>query len=253
LQDGYGIPTITDSLVMDGDSITAGFGSALSSDSPATWMRIPAGFRLLACPSSGATTTTLSTRQLFANSVHSPGAMLGGPLSGRNRVVFQIGANDIGLGGRTAANIYNEPAVTNSIVSLVGNATNGYKLNYDKVCVCVNIATGNFTSQPTTEALRVLLRDLTQFRADTGCTANLQLIELPEIVFASLGNQKVFDTALTALANNAIATPLTAVYQSDTLHPTGSNAANKPGNQFMVQGGAWDGGAGEGYDAAFTK
>ena len=252
LQTGYGIPTITDSLVLEGDSITAGFGSVVSSNSPARFVRPPAGFRVLACPSSGATTATLSTRQLFANSLHSAGAMLGGPLSGHNRLIFQIGANDIGLGGRTAANIYNEAAVTNSIVSLVSNATNGYKLNYDKVVVCINIATGNVTNQPITEDLRVLLRDLTQFRTDTGCTTNLQIIELPEITVGSLADVKPFDTAATALANNASATPTTAIYQSDTLHPTGSNPANKPGNQYMIQGGSWDGGTGQGYEAAFT-
>jgi hypothetical protein len=252
LQTGYGIPTITDSLVLEGDSITAGFGSQLSSNSPPRWVRPPAGWRVLACPSSGATTTTLSTRQLLANSVHSANAMLGGPLSGKNRLVFQIGANDIGLGGRTAADIYNQAAVTNSIVSLISNATNGYKLNYDKVCVCVNIAVGNAGSQATTESLRTLLRNIAQFRTDTGCTTNLQIVDLPEITFGSLGGIKVFNTAALALANNESTTPTTAIYQSDTLHPTGSNAVNRPGNQYMIQGGAWDGGAGDGYEKAFT-
>jgi lipoyl(octanoyl) transferase len=37
------------------------------------------------------------------------------------------------------------------------------------------------------------------------------------------------------------------------LHPNGANTVNRPGNLFMAQGGVWDGGVGEGYDAAFTK
>jgi lysophospholipase L1-like esterase len=253
LQTGYGISTITDSLVLEGDSITQGINSDGSANGPSRFVRAPAGWRVLTCASSGATTAIVSTRQLAADSVHSPGAMLGGPLSGRNHIMLQIGFNDIGSGGRTAANVYNEPAVTNSIVSLIGNATNGFRLNYDKVYSGVNIATGNGTFQPVIAALRVFLRDITQFRTDTGCTTNLQIIDLPEITVGSLGGIKPFSTAALATANNAVNAPTTFIYQNDTLHPGGTNPVNRPGNKYMVQGGAWDGGSGDGYEAAFVK
>jgi hypothetical protein len=321
LQTGYGIPTITNSLVLEGDSITAGFGPVLSSESPSRFVRPPAGWRVLACPSSGNTTANLYGRQVLANSLHSAAAMLGGPLSGLNHLVFQIGANDIGLGtsytgsisgttltvtavtanntlgigdaittsgvapgttiisqltgtpggigtyevsvsqtvtsralngGRTAANTYNLAGANNSICALIGNAVNGYRLNYDKIAACINIAQGNAGNQVTTESLRTLMRNIAQFRIDTGCTTNLQIIDLPEITVGSLANVKPFSTAALAVANNAGSTPTTAIYQTDTLHPTGTNPANKPGNRYMVQGGAWDGGTGDGYEAAFT-
>lgn len=261
LQAGYGISNITDSLVLDGDSITQGFygdnddaykqwaGGCVTNGQ---WMDIPAGYRVLNVAQSGDQTSQLRARMIATNSAHSANAMIGGVLSGHNRVAFQIGVNDLIGGGRTPANVYNEAAVTNSIVNVIAEATNGYKNKYDKIFSVVNIATANAAEQLDVDGLRVYLRDIAQFRTDTGTTsANLDIIDLPEITFGSLGGVKYFNTS--ALANVASRGTLgtSAIYQDDGLHPSGSTNITHPGAEYQVKGGAWDGGSGDGLNVAF--
>ena len=256
--------------------------------------------------------------------------MIGGPLSGHNRLVVQIGVNDatsgnsfngtiagtvltvnsmtgtsgsIGIGdkvvgsgvtantvissfgtgtggvgtynlnnssttgpvamtgGRTADNIYNTASGPNSFVNLIASATNGYKLNYDKIFWCVNIAFpgGNGVQASTIDPLPALIRSApntinTQFHTDTGTTAaNLDIIDLTQITMptATPADSKVFDTAAAVLLNETGVVPATAIYQDDTLHPTGTSNIPVTGNEYMVKGGVPLGGTGVGLNSAF--
>ena len=261
LQAGYGIPDITDSLVLDGDSITQGFPgdanpayqqTAASCPTGGGWLEIPSGYRVLNVALSGNTTASLYARLTATNGPHSTAAMIGGALSGHNRIAFQIGINDLIGSARTPANVYNEASVTNSICNLIGEATNGYRFKYDKIYSCVNIATANATEQLDVDGLRILLRDTTQFRTDTGTTStNLNIIDLPEITMGSLGGLKYFNTAALAGAGSTTVMPATAIFQNDGLHPTGTANIPHPGAEYMVRGGAFDGGSGDGLNSAF--
>ena len=336
---GYGIPAITDSMVFEGDSITQGFPgdanpayqvTASSCITGGGWMDIPSGYRVLNVALSGDKTSSLYDQQIAANSAHSAAAMIGGPLSGHNRLVVQIGVNDatsgnsfngtiagtvltvnsmtgtsgsIGIGdkvvgigvtantvissfgtgtggvgtynlnnssttgpvamtgGRTADNIYNTASGPNSFVNLIASATNGYKLNYDKIFWCVNIAFpgGNGVQASTIDPLRALIRSApntinTQFHTDTGTTAaNLNIIDLTQITMptATPADSKVFDTAAAVLLNKTGVAPATAIYQDDTLHPTGTSNIPVTGNEYMVKGGVPLGGTGVGLNSAF--
>lgn len=269
LVSGYSIPAITDSMVFEGDSITQGFPGdnnaayAVTASSCITgggWMTIPSGYRVLNVGKSGDETSHLYSRQIVANGPHSANAMIGGPLSGHNRIAIQIGVNDAVGGGRTATNIYNEPAVTNSICNLIASATNGYKLNYSKIFQCINIAFpgGTGVQASTLDPLRAMLRSApdtinTQFRTDTGTTTNLDIIDLTQITMATakVAGTKVFDTSALVSANTTLTNAADAIYQDDTLHPTGTSNITVTGNEYMVKGGAFNGGSGNGLNSAF--
>jgi len=337
LQTGYGIPDITDSLSIEGDSIFAGFPGdtdnaykifPMNCITSQQWLDIPAGYRVLNTAVSGNKTSDLYDQQIAANSAHSANAMIGGPLSGHNRLVVQIGVNDatsgnsftgsiagtvltvtalatnssIGVGdkvvggtsantvitslgtgtggtgtyninnsqtvaprnmtgGRAADNIYNVSGGNNSFVNLIASATNGYKNNYDKIYWCVNIAFpgGSGVQASTIDPLRALIRSApntinTQFHTDTGTTAaNLDIIDLTQITMptATPADSKVFDTAAAVLLNSTDVEPATAIYQDDTLHPTGTSNIPVTGNEYMVKGGVPLGGTGVGLNSAF--
>lgn len=264
LQAAYNIADITKSLVLEGDSITQGFyPSVLGGDGLSMQMVIPPGWRVINIGTSGNQSSDLVTRRDATNGTCSAGSMLGGALSGKNYIVLQIGANDLSTGARSAANVYNEASVTNSICALINNASNGYNKNFDRIYYAVNIANGNSTNSVKNDALRVLLRDIATFRTDAGCTsANLNLIDLALITGPSVtggpssggtlfdtggGGTSSFDTGRT-IANN----PNDAIY-FDTLHPIGANNVGRPGGKYMARGGAWDGGGiGDGYMRAFA-
>ncbi len=330
LQTGYTIPTITDSLVLDGDSITQGFyPPVLGGDTVSMKMRIPAGWRVVNVATSGNQTYQRVLLRDQVDSIHQTKALIGGANSGHNRVLMQIGINDIntgaaytasvtagvmdvtamtnvgeslnvgdgvsgsgvpantvisslgtGTGGvgtynlsnsftitsrtlgapRNADNVYNGPNGTNSMVSLIGVAVNGYKARgYDKIIVNVNIinSQANAVTQLTraTTGLWARIRNIAQFRTDTGLTAaQLDFIDLPLI---TAGTGAYAGTTLFATAADALRDPASNAteftWTTGGLHPSGANPANRPGNLFMAQGGVWDGGVGEGYDAAFTK
>ncbi len=330
LQDGYGIPTITDSLVLDGDSITQGFyPPVLGGDTVSMKMRIPAGWRVVNVGTSGNQTYQRRILRDATNSIHQTAALLGGANSGHNRLFMQIGINDINTGAtftasvtagvmdvtamtnageslnvgdgvsgsgvpantvisslgtgtgttgtynlsnsftitsrtltapRNADNVYNGPNGTNSQVKLIGDVTNGYKARgYDKIIVGVNIinAQANAVTQLTraTTGLWARIRNLSQFLTDTGLSSGqLDYIDLP-LITAGTGDyagQTLFATAADA-GQDPAANPDEFTWTTGGLHPSGANPVNRPGNLFMAQGGVWDGGVGEGYDAAFTK
>jgi hypothetical protein len=164
-------------------------------------------------------------------------------------------------GARDASNIYNVSGGTNSLVSLIGDATNGYKARgYDKIIVCVNIINSqtNAVTQLTraTTGLWARIRNITQFRTDTGGLTSNQLdyIDLPLI---TAGTGAYAGTTLFATASDALRDSTSNANEftwiTGGLHPSGTNPAGRGGNLFMARGGVWDGGVGEGYDAAFTK
>jgi len=329
LQTGYGIPTITDSLVLDGDSITQGFyPPVLGGNTVSMKMRIEPGYRVVNVGLSGNQTYQRVLLRDQVDSIHQTKAMLGGANSGHNRLFMQIGINDINIGTRFTAsvtaglmdvtamtnageslnvgdevkgsgvvagttitalgsgtggigtyilsdagltigsraltgprnanNVYNGPNGTNSMVSLIGAAVNGYRARgYDKILVGVNVinAAAGAVTQLTraTTGLWARIRNIAQFRADTGglTAAQLDYIDLPLI---TAGTGAWAGTTIFATASDAQRdTGDEATYISDGLHPNGANVVNRPGTLFMAQGGVWDGGAGEGYDAAFTK
>lgn len=261
LQDGYGIYDITDSLIIAGDSIFhsfAGDSNYLYQGTPndcitgGQWMDITPGFRVINYAVSGDDCAALYAKMTTSNSVFRTSSMLGGALSGHNRIAFQIGTND--LSSRTAANIYNQAAATNTICNIIGSATFGLRLSFDKIFCCVIISTGNTTMQAVNDTLRGLLRSTSTFAIDSGTTfgTNLFLIDLPEITFGSLGGIKVFNTRALAISNGTDTDPAIAIFQSDKLHPTGTVSGGKPGNKYLVKGGAWDGGSGSGLEAAFA-
>jgi hypothetical protein len=208
----YGILRSVNELVIDGDSIEQGF-TGKSYENPCMFMHVPPATRLYNAAHAGDVVADLVTRRDAANSIHAAGGT-GNKLSGSSRLVVQVGINDILNLGRTAANVYNEASVTNSIVSYLGAASVGALKSgrYDKAVMLSNIACGNATGYTGVQALRPLLEDLTTFRSDVGVTS-AQLTTIPIYLLQHNG--------ATPFNSSSEFTAATAYQIGDSLHPSG--------------------------------
>lgn len=210
------IPALTDTLVVEGDSITQGWTGITSGDclsmtltDPGEDGTVPGSWLVVNTGASGNTIANLVARRDTA--LAWPNFKISG---GRSVVAVQIGANN--YSGMTAADIYA------GICDLIDTTTTGYAQRGWETCCAVNIATANGTNQPKVLDLRTLLRDLTTFRSDCGglTAQQLRIADLPLI---TVGGSTRFEDA--ADAGNL------TYYDSDGLHPS------ETGSYHMGRGG----------------
>lgn len=205
LVDNWEIPALTDTLVVEGDSITQGWTGITSGDclsmtltDPGEDGTVAGNWLVVNTGASGNTIANLVTRRDASNAW--PNYKISG---GRSVVACQIAAND--YSGSDAATMYAD------ICNLIDTTTTGYAQRGWEVCQAVNIATANAGNQTKVLALRTLLRDLTTFRSDCGglTAQQLRIADLPLI---TVGGATRFEDATDA--GN------TTYYDADGLHPS---------------------------------
>ena len=226
----WSIPAITNQIILEGDSITAGIksvssptlgfgvissvGLGMQLTEPGTPL-IPATCRVINQGVSGDTVSNLVTRRDAAGSVYSASGLLSG---GRNIVAPHIGRNNWTGTTLSGTDTYNE------IVALINTTTTGYLQRGFEVVQAINIANGGV--EPSWQQQRTLLRAagfLTDTLSGTGQAfdGKVSRLELPLI---SVGGVTPFSTA--ADTSNA-----TYWQPSDTTHP------NRVGTALMATGG----------------
>lgn len=220
LSDGWGIAPTVNQLVVEGDSITAGWpvtvssgdGLAMKMTDPGVAGVVPAGWRVVNMGVSGNKIANLVARRDAANTIY------GLALGGRNVVACQVGANNFSI--NTAQQVYD------AVVALISTTATGYLQRGWEVRQAINIATSNGTNNAVNSAVRTLLRD-PAFKTDTLTgdgqmyAGKLEIFDLPGITAGSAGT--IFDT-------QADAADLT-YYYSDGLH------LNELGTLTMALGG----------------
>lgn len=166
LQTGYGIPTIANSLVLDGDSITQGFyPPVLGGDTVSMQMRIPAGWRVINVGTSGNQTYQRVALRDQADSIHQTKAMLGGANSGKNKLLMQIGINDINTGAAytasVTAGVMDVTAMSNVGESLnVGDGVSGSGVPANTVISSLGTGTGGVGTYNLSNSFTITSRTL---------------------------------------------------------------------------------------------
>lgn len=217
--------TLTNQLVMEGDSITEGVSigdasqtrqtnAASRMTSPGLTSTFDNTWRVVLSAGSGATCSTLVTRRDQTNNIFA-----NGKLSGRNVVSMHIGVND--MPARTASAIYSGTDAGANICDIIDTTTTGYRQNGWETVVAVSIASSNATVQGIIDTLRTSLRDVTQLRTDTGATTatEVRIVDLAAITSSA-------DTVFSTSADAGDAT-----WYADGVHP------NVAGESLMATGG----------------
>lgn len=169
LADFYAIPETTDQLLLEGDSLTQGFVASGSFGGASSGMAmtnpgeslVPATTRVINYAVGGNTVGSVQSR------VNASQGYLAYPLAGENKIVMQIGTNNVGA-GNDAATIYGQ------IVDVLNDgAGSGMLVDGFEVVVCTNIARDSATFMGVIDSLRTLLLSptfLSDCDADTGGT-----------------------------------------------------------------------------------
>lgn len=214
----YGIVPITNQLVLEGDSITQGTGVVTSGISSGMTVAepgaglIPANYRVLSVGTSGNQVSNLVTRRDAANS------WTGALLPGQNVVAFEIGRNDFGAGGLSAAQHYT------NVVAYLNTTSTGVLQRGWTARELVNIAT-SAAVQTSVESYRALIRQA-QFLTDTLTGAGQAFDGKLTLIDTDLiqdSGQTIFQTAADAADNT--------YYNGDSTHP------NVLGRLLRVNGG----------------
>jgi hypothetical protein len=201
----WGIASLTDQIVLEGDSITQGTGSVTSGQSSAMTLSdpglglLPPQWRIVNMGTSGSQISNLLTRR---------DAGTGWPeymLAGQNVLAFEIGRNDL-------ASI-NETQHYANVVAYLNTATTGVLQRGWDVRVMANIASAP-TLQARIDPYRALIRDQ-QFLADLGAGAGGAFEGRVTIIPTDL----ITDQGQTVFLDSTDAGDL-AYYQSDTTHPS---------------------------------
>lgn len=215
----YSILPVENQLILEGDSITQGTGLVTAGLSCAAVMTkpgaslIPDTWRVINMGKSGNQVPDLVTKRDAVNgwaSMNVPG--------GQNVVAFEIGRNDFGAGGLTAAQHYT------NVVAYLNTTTTGVLQRGWTVRAMANIATSG-SIQAEVEAYRALIRD-TQFLTDTLTNTGQTYDGLLSTVDTDLiedGGQTIFFDATDAAD--------TTYYAGDSTHP------NILGAELRVNGG----------------
>ncbi len=210
LADHWQLPQLTQQIVLEGDSITAGAGlpdyltnpvSVLASDSANL---VPTDWRVSSNAVSGATVPTLIARRDDTRSWTNQ------TLPGRNVAVIEIGRND--LRDITAQQHYT------NVVAYLSTATTGLLQKGWEVRILSNIASGS-DLQPKIETFRTLI-EAPQFLTDTASgpgqafEGKVRVIRTHLIEKAPDGT--IFDTVGDASSS--------VYYQGDATHPSAMGA-----------------------------
>lgn len=204
----WGIAPVTDTLVVEGDSITDGVGTIRSGASLGMMLSEPGGpasvapgWRVINMGQSGNQVSNLVTRRDATN------GMADVLTSGRNVMAVQIGRNNLGVGAMTGQQVYD------AIVPLIRNGSTGYLDRGWSVLQAINIATSSSVATENGN-LRTLLRAsafLTDCQAGAGQAheGKLSRVDLPTWTYEG---QTIFEDLADA-AN-------TIWFQGDSTHPT---------------------------------
>jgi lysophospholipase L1-like esterase len=231
----WNIPTVTNQLVVEGDSITqqvgntptqtpdgpysgAGLGMLLTNPGGSNVM--PSGWRVVNVGVSGNQTSNLLTRRDAAN------AWPNSKLPGRNVVICMIGRNNLGAGAQTGAATYA------GITPLWNTATTGYLQRGWEGKQAVNICVSSSLNSENTN-LRTLLR-ASQFLND--CLAGsgqsfdgkLGIIRCDDIRNPNDASDTIFDTVVDATD--------TTWMQGDSTHPNAAGNVELAKSYFQSFG-----------------
>lgn len=207
LMAGWSIPTITDQLIIDGDSIhqpvTIGseHSPSMIFSEPGSPYAMPASYRVVNLAVSGDQTSNLVTRRDQTNTMYA------NLLPGVNKAIVQIGRNNLGAGAQSGATTYT------NIVGLLNTPTTGYLQRGWEVRQVINIATSG-TLMTEMNNLRTALRSptfLTDCLAGPGQTYDGKLAII-DVANYQINGQTIFEDAADA-AN-------TTIYLGDVTHLT---------------------------------
>jgi len=202
----YAIPQITDQLVLEGDSIMQGTGDVTTGQAASMILTEPgrthigANWRVVNMGTSGNRVSHLEDKRDAA------GSWTDLTLPGRNVVAVEIGRNDFGGGGQTAAEHYA------NVTGYLTTSGTGVLPRGWEVRMMANIASSP-ALQVEIDAFRAMLRD-PQFLADTQSAVGQSYAGQVSIIATDLiahAGQSVFATS----ANAADVT----YYAGDSTHP----------------------------------